>query len=64
LATGFSGHGFALAPVVGELIVADLLGQASPADVSGLRAARINDFDRDTVRRFIIGETPSNPSAG
>jgi sarcosine oxidase subunit beta len=64
LAAGFSGHGFALAPVVGELIVADVLGQASPADVSGLRAARINDFDRDTVRRFIIGETPSNPSAG
>jgi sarcosine oxidase subunit beta len=64
LATGFSGHGFALAPVVGDLIVADLLGQASPADVSGLRAARIYDFDRDTVRRFIIGETPSNPSAG
>jgi hypothetical protein len=53
-----------LAPVVGELIVADSLGHASPADVSGLRAARINDFDRDTVRRFIIGETPSNPSAG
>ena len=64
LATGFSGHGFALAPVVGELVVADVLEHASPVDVSGLRAARINDFDPDTVRRFIIGETPSTPSAG
>jgi sarcosine oxidase subunit beta len=64
LATGFSGHGFALAPVVGELVVADVLEQASPADVSGLRAARINDFDQEAVRRFVIGEIPSNPSAG
>jgi hypothetical protein len=53
-----------LAPVVGELVVADVLEHASPVDVSGLRAARINDFDPDTVRRFIIGETPSTPSAG
>jgi sarcosine oxidase subunit beta len=64
LATGFSGHGFALAPVVGELVVADVLEQAPPVDVSGLRAARINDFDPETVRRFVIGEIPSNPSAG
>lgn len=64
LATGFSGHGFALAPVVGELVVADVLEQPPPADVSGLRAARINDFDPETVRRFVIGEIPSNPSAG
>jgi hypothetical protein len=53
-----------LAPVVGELVVADVLEQASPADVSGLRAARINDFDQEAVRRFVIGEIPSNPSAG
>jgi hypothetical protein len=53
-----------LAPVVGELVVADVLEQPPPADVSGLRAARINDFDPETVRRFVIGEIPSNPSAG
>jgi sarcosine oxidase, subunit beta len=64
VATGFSGHGFALAPTVGELIAAEVLGQAPPADVSGLRAARITDLDLGTVRRFVTGETLSTPSAG
>jgi sarcosine oxidase subunit beta len=64
VATGFSGHGFALAPPVGALMAADVLGQPPPADVSGLRAARLTDLDFDAVRRFVTGHTPSTPSAG
>lgn len=64
LATGFSGHGFALAPAVGEFIVNDVLGHAPPVDAPGLTAARVSELNLDTVRRFVSGETPSNPSAG
>lgn len=43
LATGFSGHGFALGPAAGEL-VADMVTGASPMiDVSPYRLSRFND---------------------
>ncbi|HAI21620.1 MAG TPA: FAD-dependent oxidoreductase, partial [Clostridiales bacterium UBA8153] len=40
LAVGFSGHGFMLAPVVGEILAALILGHTPPVDVSGLDAGR------------------------
>lgn len=39
-AVGFSGHGFKLAPVVGEALAARALGTASPFDLSLFRLAR------------------------
>lgn len=33
-AVGFSGHGFKLAPVVGEVMAARALGQPDPFDIS------------------------------
>lgn len=63
LATGFSGHGFALSPAVGALITAAITGAASPADYSGLRAERMADLHPETVRAFLTG-APTTPSAG
>ncbi|MEW6522050.1 MAG: FAD-binding oxidoreductase [Bacillota bacterium] len=40
LAVGFSGHGFMLAPVVGETLAALILDQTPPVDVSRLDAGR------------------------
>lgn len=64
LATGFSGHGFALAPTVGDLITATITGAAPPADYAGLRAARIADLQPNAVRDFLTGTTRTTPSAG
>lgn len=40
LAVGFSGHGFMLAPVVGEILAALILGHSPPVEVAGLDAGR------------------------
>ena len=45
VATGFSGHGFALSPAVGEAIAGLILTGASPIDISSLG---LNRFDHDT----------------
>lgn len=51
LAVGFSGHGFAIAPAVGEALAEELLGR--PASVlDGLRPSRAAGFDREAVERF------------
>ena len=39
-AVGFSGHGFKLAPVVGEAMAARALGQPDPSDISLFRLSR------------------------
>lgn len=42
IATGFSGHGFAISPAVGEAIAGLITTAASPIDISGLALNRIS----------------------
>jgi sarcosine oxidase subunit beta len=51
LAVGFSGHGFAIAPAVGEALAEELLGRPAAA-LGGLRPSRATGFDREAVKRF------------
>lgn len=51
VAVGFSGHGFALAPAVGRAVAEQLAGRAAP-ELDGLRARRIESFQRDAVEEF------------
>jgi sarcosine oxidase subunit beta len=50
LAVGFSGHGFAIAPAVGEALAEELLGR--PAALDSLRPSRAAGFDPEAVERF------------
>ena len=43
LALAWSGHGFKLSPAVGEVVAAEVLGTASPIDVSALRPERFEE---------------------
>jgi len=47
MSVGNSGHGFKLAPSIGECLAAEILGTESPIDISQLRADR-----------FVDGESP------
>lgn len=51
LAVGFSGHGFAIAPAVGDALAEELLGRPVAA-LDGLRPARAINFDPEAVERF------------
>lgn len=53
LAVGFSGHGFAIAPAVGEALAEELLGRPAAA-LNGLRPARTIGFDLEAVERFRV----------
>jgi sarcosine oxidase subunit beta len=46
-ATGFSGHGFQQAPVVGDYLAALALGLPPPLDLSPFSVARFSDADAD-----------------
>jgi sarcosine oxidase subunit beta len=56
LATGFSGHGFAISPAVGRAIADQLAGRPSPeldglspSRIAAIPAAQINAFLRDVI---------------
>jgi sarcosine oxidase subunit beta len=51
LAVGFSGHGFAIAPAVGEALAEEILGRPTGA-LDRLRPSRITGFDSEAVERF------------
>jgi sarcosine oxidase subunit beta len=51
LAVGFCGHGFAIAPAVGQALADELSGRRAPA-LDGLRPDRMLAFDPEAVRRF------------
>ncbi|WP_273728344.1 FAD-binding oxidoreductase [Brucella gallinifaecis] len=45
VATGFSGHGFGLGPMVGKVMAELAQGHPSPVDISGLSPARFSSLD-------------------
>ena len=55
VATGFSGHGFALAPAVGRAVADQLAGRATP-ELDGLSPARIAAFDPEAVERWLADD--------
>jgi glycine/D-amino acid oxidase-like deaminating enzyme len=52
LALGWSGHGFKMAPAVGEVVAAEVMGVGSPIDVSRLRLER---FEQGETLRLAYG---------
>jgi glycine/D-amino acid oxidase-like deaminating enzyme len=64
VATGFSGHGFALAPAVGSVITSYATGASPSTRVDGLLAARIAEFDAAAIDEFVAGPAAPAISAG
>jgi sarcosine oxidase subunit beta len=52
LAVGFSGHGFALSPAIGQSITNLLLGKNAP-ELSGLSPDRISTFEKERIEAFL-----------
>jgi len=63
VATGCSGHGFAIAPAMGRAIADQLAGRPTP-ELDGLSPARIKTFDRDAVERFLTNQDGSDMGVG
>ncbi len=53
-ATGFSGHGFQMAPATGELIRDLYLGRPTAVDITGLDVRRFDRADTAPVERHIV----------
>lgn len=63
LATGFSGHGFAIAPAVGRALADRLAGRRTP-ELDGLDPGRIVTLDPAEVERFVNDTTPASMAIG
>jgi glycine/D-amino acid oxidase-like deaminating enzyme len=63
IATGFSGHGFALAPAVGRALADHLAGRGTP-ELGGLWPSRIAAFDPAAVERFLADISEASLSVG
>lgn len=51
IALGFSGHGFALSPAVGQSVAQQIVGRATP-ELDGLHPDRISTFSAEQVNTF------------
>lgn len=60
IALGFSGHGFALSPAVGQSVAHHLVGQPTP-ELDGLRPDRISTFSAEQVNTFRV-RSPTLPA--
>jgi sarcosine oxidase subunit beta len=60
IALGFSGHGFALSPAVGQSVAHHIVGQATP-ELDGLLPDRIANFSAEQVNTF-IATSPALPA--
>ncbi len=63
LATGCSGHGFAIAPAIGRALADQLAGRPTP-ELDGLDPSRIAAFDPVEVERFVSDTTPASLAIG
>ena len=63
VATGFSGHGFAIAPTVGRTVADQLAGKPTP-ELDGLSLDRIATFDQAAVERFLNDQDGSDLGVG
>jgi len=63
VATGFSGHGFAIAPAVGRAVADQLAGRPAP-ELADLSPDRIDTFDRAAVERFLNDQEGSDMGVG
>jgi sarcosine oxidase subunit beta len=63
VATGFSGHGFAIAPAVGRAVADQLAGRPTP-ELDGLSPSRIAGFDPAAVERFIADRSEASLAVG
>jgi sarcosine oxidase subunit beta len=63
VATGFSGHGFALSPAVGRAVAEELAGREAP-ELAGLRLERMAGYDQEAVARFLADDRPERMAIG
>ncbi|MDQ6674323.1 MAG: FAD-binding oxidoreductase [Chloroflexota bacterium] len=63
IATGFSGHGFAISPAVGRCIADQLAGRPTP-ELAGLDPSRVASFDRLAVERYVNDRSEASLAVG
>ena len=64
VATGFTGHGFAIAPSVGVMISEFILTGKTLLPLRDLNARRFADCDAEKVKEFLRGEEAAKASMG
>jgi sarcosine oxidase, subunit beta len=63
VATGFSGHGFAISPAVGRCIADQLAGRPAP-ELAGLDPSRVSTFDPAEVARYVHDTSDASLAVG
>ena len=63
LAVGFSGHGFAIAPAVGQCVADQLAGRPT-AELAGPDPGRISNFDPTALNAFLTDQSTASLGVG